>query len=163
MVRGTASALAWHRSACSPKPAAERLLQVGVEAAQRPFRHARGGVRLQAQGAAGPPIHDDIDSGVVEPDAASTFACCRHNRRRQGCDRFVRPLRAEVLWIATSWRLLEVGRHHATVEKAHAIFGSIWNEFLEKVVASPLAPRGVVRDHRLSATPRALALLGNDA
>src|SRR4029077_6661813 len=82
---------------------------------------------------------------------------------RQGCDRFVRPLRSEVLWIATRGRLLDVGRHHATVEKADAIFGSIWNEFLEKVVASPFAPRGVVRDHRLAASARALTLLGDDA
>ena len=63
--------------------------------------------------------------------SAGAFARSGHNRRRQGCDRFVRPLRAEVLWIATSWRLLEVGRHHATVQEAHAIFGSIWDEFLK--------------------------------
>src|SRR6266566_3561624 len=116
MVRGTASALAWHGSACPPKPAAERLLEVGVEAAQRSFRHARGGVRLQTQGPAGPTIDDDIDSGIVEPNPANTFARSRHNCRRQGCDRLVRPVRPEVLWVATRWRLLQVGRHHATVE-----------------------------------------------
>src|SRR2546430_13733612 len=54
LVRYAATALARHWSACPPKPAAERLLQVGVEAAQRSFRHARGGVRLQTQGPAGP-------------------------------------------------------------------------------------------------------------
>src|SRR3989442_9016542 len=144
MVRSTASALAWHGSACSPKPAAQRLLKMGVEAAQRSFRHARGGVRFQAQGAAGPLVDDDIDSGVVEPDPASTFARSRHNRRRQCGDRLVRPLRPQVFWAATRRPLLDVGPNHPAVVEAQTVFRPIWDEFLVKVVKSPFAPRGGV-------------------
>src|SRR5437868_1668982 len=81
-------------------------------------------------------IDDDVESGLVLAIPANTFGGSRHSRRRQGCDRLVRPFRPEVLWVTTRWRLLQVGGHHAIIEDAHAIFGSIWNEFLEKVVAS---------------------------
>src|SRR5260370_33564584 len=71
------------------------------------------------------------------------------------------PLRSKVFQICTRWRLLRVGRHHATVEDAHAVFGSFGNELLKEVVASPLAPRGVGRNDRLPAAPRSPTLLGD--
>src|SRR6202140_5951912 len=136
---------------------------MGVEAAQGLLRHAWGGVRLQAEGPAGPTIDDDVDAGVIEPDPSRAFPRSRHDRRGKGCDQLMRPLRSEVFQVCTRWRLLRVGRHHATVEDAHAVYGSIGNELLKEVVASPLAPRGVGGNDRLPAAPRSPTLLGDNA
>src|SRR5947209_3991115 len=82
-----------------------------------------------------------VDDGVIGPDPARAFPRSRHDRGRQGGDQLMRPLRSEVFQVCTRWRLLRVGRHHATVEDAHAVFGSVGNELLKEVVTSPLSPR----------------------
>src|SRR5450759_666713 len=119
-------------SACPLESATQGLLQVCVEAPERLLRHSGGRIRLQAVGPACSPIDDDVDAGVVESDPARAFTRSRRDRRRQGGDQLMRPLRPEVFQVCTRRRLLRVGRNHATVEDAHGVFGSVGNELLEE-------------------------------